>query len=138
MQSLHLYNHKAVSLFKTLMLGVTWFGGVYRQETPAAFYLFSMAILAEYAIQLVAAKKFIPKILPTVLVVANSLVVLFTLNSLIIHETATRSWLSGICCGTVIVVAVDAVFTILIEPPPPPPHIEHRLANSGHTAVYTF
>ena len=114
---LHLYTTKSEALFKAGALLISWFGGVWHQTTSAAYYLFSIAIIMEYAIQLIQAKKFIPKLLPAILVISNLVVWGFATGQLIQNTATTFKFQFAFEVITIFVIGIDAVLTLLIEPP---------------------
>ena len=112
---LHLYTTKGEALFKSVVITISWAGGVYNQDTPIAYYLFSISIIMEYVIQLVQAKKFFPKFLPILLVVSN--IAVFILSTVqILHGDGNFNWQITIEILTIIIIAADAIVTLLIEP----------------------
>lgn len=114
---LHLYTSKGEALFKAAILGVSWGGGVYLQKTVAAYYFFSISIIMEYAIQLIKAKEFFPKLLPLILVVSNIIVFIFSSSKLANHESSPGTFQYYIELITIIIVGADALITLIIEPP---------------------
>lgn len=127
----HLYKSKGVSVFKTTVLGLTLFGGVYRQETPVAIYMFSLTILAEYAVQLVLANKFLLKLLPILLTAGNLASFIFSFGQIARRCDLVAPWQKTVALGTFAVVFADMLLILLIEPPTPPPKVENRLAACG-------
>ncbi len=114
---LHLYTSKGEALFKATVLAVSWGGGVWHQNTAAAYYLFSISIIMEYAIQLVRAKQFIPKLLPMFLIVSDIIVLVIATGQVIQRDTGIYPFQFYVEVVTLAVIGIDAVMTLLIEPP---------------------
>lgn len=112
----HLYTTKSEALFKAAIIAISWSGGVWKQDTPLAYYLFSISIIMEYAIQLVKAKKIIPKLLPIVLIISNLVVLVLSTNQ-ILYNSDTYDFQYWIELITIIIIGADAIITLLIEPP---------------------
>ena len=112
----HLYTTKGEALFKAAALLLSYFGGVWHQNTPVAYYLFSFAIIMEYSVQLIRAKRFIPKVLPCFLTVSNLVVLGFSFGQILQagNPTSTQNRVEII---TLCVIGIDAIATILFEQP---------------------
>ena len=62
--SCHLYSSKGEAIFKTVLITISWLGGIHMSAEPASitseiassFYLFSMALIMEYIIKWVTQK----------------------------------------------------------------------------------
>ncbi|MCM1235693.1 MAG: hypothetical protein NC489_36830 [Ruminococcus flavefaciens] len=131
---LHLYTSKGEALFKAIALAVSWGGGVWKQDTAAAYYLFSIAIIMEYAVQLIRANRFMPKVLPMILIVSNALVLAFSTGQVIQQETEVFPFQFYVEIVTIALVGLDALITLLIEPPDEC-RIETKLSTCGPTYV---
>lgn len=114
---LHLYTSKGEALFKAIALAVSWGGGVWHQDTAAAYYLFSIAIIMEYAVQLIRAKRFMPKVLPIILIISNAFVLVFSTGQVIQQETLTYPFQFYVEVVTIILIGLDALIILLVEPP---------------------
>lgn len=125
-QSIHIYNTKAESIFKSVIITISWIGGVYLSEEPemitkeigAMFYLFALALIMEYLLKLITSKKIIPKVIPFCLCASNTLTVLWT--SAIFFgkpfpyiQYCHLYWISIISLG---IIWFDVITMILIEP----------------------
>lgn len=46
----HLYSSKGEALFKASILSLSWVGGFWSEASVTAYYLFSIAVIMEYAV----------------------------------------------------------------------------------------
>lgn len=122
---LHLYDLKGESLFKSIGLWISWGGGVYNQNFASAYFLFSSAIIMEYAVQLVLARKILPKILPLILVLSNSAIFVLSCIQLINKIESTNSIQFFIELGSLIVITFDTILVLILESPN---HIEANIS----------
>ena len=113
----HLYQSKGEALFKAFILSLSWVGGFWRDTSVTAYYLFSIAIIMEYAVQLITAKKFTPKILPFILIFSNALVALASSGQLFNGATETFRFQYIVEVATMVIVWIDAISTLMIEKP---------------------
>lgn len=114
---LHLYNSKAEALFKAGVISVSWVGGFWSEVSATAYYLFSIAIIMEYVVQLVTAEKFVPKILPLILILNNVVVFLTATGQLLSQKKDAYSFQYVLEIITMIVIWVDMLTMVLIEQP---------------------
>ena len=124
-QQIHLYDGKGESLFKTLGLWVSWVGGVYNQDFAAAYFLFSCTIIMEYAVQLVITRRFIPKILPFILIISNAISFILSCSQLLHSGSVVYYSQVLIEIGTLIIISIDSILMLLFESPN---HIEATLS----------
>lgn len=122
----HLYTSKAEALFKASILSISWVGGFWSDSwvgefwgniSATAYYLFSIAIIMEYAVQLIIAEKFVPKILPLVLIICNIIVALTSTGQLFNHATETFLFQYIIEIVTMVIIWIDAIIILMIEKP---------------------
>lgn len=113
----HLYTSKAEALFKAFILSVSWVGGFWSNISATAYYLFSIAIIMEYAVQLITAEKFVPKILPFVLILCNIIVALTSTGQLFNHTTETFLFQYIIEIVTMVIIWIDTITIVMIEKP---------------------
>ena len=113
----HLYTTKSEALFKAFQITVSWVGGLGTTPGPTAYYLFSLSIIMEYAVQLVLARKIIPKALPFILTFSNIVVALCAFSQLVTHQEATFPFQFYIEISTLIIIWTDATTILLIENP---------------------
>lgn len=134
---LHLYSSKGEALFKAIALAVSWGGGVWHQDTAAAYYLFSIAIIMEYVVQLIKAKRFVPKVLPIILIISNTIVLVFATGQVIQQESMTFPFQFYVEVVTIILIGFDAMIMLLIEPPDEC-KIETNLSTCGTSSTVYF
>lgn len=115
--SAHLYNSKAEALFKAVAISVSWVGGFWNAASTTAYYLFSMAIIMEYAVQVVTTKKIVPKILPFLLIMSNLAVFLASTGQLLNAKSGIFEFQYGIEIFTMVIIWIDTMLTVLVEPP---------------------
>lgn len=113
----HLYTTKAEALFKAFILSISWVGGFWSDKTATAYYLFSIAIIMEYVVQLVTAEKLTPKILPIVLIISNIIVAVTSTGQLLNQETETACFQYIIEISTMAIIWIDTITILLIEKP---------------------
>ena len=113
----HLYTSKAEALFKACIISVSWVGAFWNDVNATAYYLFSIAIIMEYAVQLIKSEEFIPKILPCILTISNVFVALISSGQLFSNETETYWIQCRIEMITMLIVWLDTVIILLIEKP---------------------
>lgn len=140
-QSAHIYNTKAEAFFKSVIITLSWIGGVRLTETPdtitreigATFYLFALALIMEYLLKLLNSNKFIPKILPFCLCASNILTVLWT-SAIFFDKPFSKiryehlHWIALISLG---IIWFDVITMVLIEPSKKE-HIENNLKNMNN------
>lgn len=114
---LHLYTSKGEALFKAIVLALSWFGGVYHQKSAVAYYIFSISIIMEYAVQLVRAKKFLPKLLPIILITSNAITFVYAAGKLLNETDVIHNFQVIVEQATIFIIGFDAFLTLLIEPP---------------------
>lgn len=130
----HLYNSKGEALFKAAVLSISWVGGFCSTVSATAYYLFSIAIIMEYVVQLVVAKEIAPKLLPITLVLSNLAVFLAATGQLLSGKNETFSFQYVIEIITMFFIWIDAISTVLIEQPDEC-KIEASLSQCGQTNV---
>lgn len=130
----HLYNSKGEALFKAAVISISWVGGFYSKVSSTAYYLFSIAIVMEYAVQLVSAKEFAPKAVPAVLVLSNVAVFIVATGQLINRASDTFVFQYVVEIGTMIVIWIDTISSLLIEQPEEC-KIETTLGQCGQTTA---
>lgn len=113
----HLYTSKGEALFKAFILSISWVGGFWSNISATAYYLFSIAIIMEYAVQLITAEKFVPKILPFVLIMCNAIVALTSTGQLFNHATETFPFQYIIEIVTMAIIWIDTITILMIEKP---------------------
>lgn len=123
----HLYNSKAEAIFKTVLITISWLGGIHLSKEPAAitreiassFYLFSMALIMEYIIKWVTQKDIYSKVFPF-LIVMPSILVLFLTSAELFERSFSWTGYNLLFWSTVIpqfVIWFDMLTMVLIEPP---------------------
>lgn len=113
----HLYTSKGEALFKASILSISWVGGFWSNRSATAYYLFSIAIIMEYAVQLIAAEKVVPKILPFVLIMCNTIVALTSTGQLFNHATETFLFQYIVEIVTMVIIWIDTITILMIEKP---------------------
>lgn len=86
LEEIHFYKSKAEGLFKGIAITLSWCGGVnisnfsektiFNNVIAASFFLFSIALIMEYAVQLVTVESFLKKIVPGLMVLPSVIVLL--------------------------------------------------------------
>lgn len=127
--NLHLYNTKGEALFKLAAFFISWYVGVCLQSVPVSYFLFSASIIMEYAIKLVTTHKFVPKILPLILVMSNVVICAVSAGQTF-HKIDV---VSGQECWeriTMIIIFADTLCALIFEPPESS-KIESNIAKRG-------
>ena len=128
LSNIHLYSTKAEGLFKAVIILVSWIGGICFEETTNGIssktatgtYLFSLALLMEYAVPLVLTKEYRKKLLPF-MVCAISIGTLACAFSIMVNNPFTCVSIQVLKLGTIIPIAIilgDVVLQLIIEPIP--------------------
>lgn len=128
--SVHLYNSKGEALFKLVALLVSWIVGVLLQSTTVAYYLFSISIIMEYAVQLVFAHRFVTKILPLILVVSNVIVFAIASGRLYLQKEDAIQIQVILEIIAVSFIFADTLATLIFEPPESS-RVESNIARRG-------
>ena len=89
--NMHLYDSKGEALFKAFLITISWVGGVNMVTLPdkitvsiaASLFLFSAALIMEYAVRLVVTEKIATRILPFVIVGVSGICVIATFGMLV-------------------------------------------------------
>lgn len=89
--NMHLYDTKGEALFKAFLITISWVGGVNMVTLPdnititlaASLFLFSAALIMEYAVKLVVTEKIVARILPLVIVGVSGICVIATFGMLV-------------------------------------------------------
>lgn len=126
----HLYSTKGEALFKAIAIAISWIGGVCKQDVASAYYLFSIAIIMEYVIQLICAQKTPSKIIPFIIVLSNTIVLLSSTNQLLHQVPKINSFQYYIELITIIIIGLDASVMLLVEPPEEL-NVENNIAERG-------
>lgn len=88
---IHLYTTKAETVFKAVIITISWIGGVHLLDQTnthsigSAFYLFSISLIMEYMVGLIVAKKFIARILPFLICIL-SVIVFFGATAILLNK----------------------------------------------------
>lgn len=96
---MHLYDTKGEALFKAVIISFSWGGGVHMLEMPdeisvsiaASIFLFSVALIMEYAVRLVITEKIATRILPF-LIVGISIVCAFLTFCELVEKPFSIEW----------------------------------------------
>lgn len=129
LEEIHFYKSKAEGLFKGIAITLSWCGGVnissLSEKTTldsviaVGFFLFSIALIMEYAVQLVTVEKFLNKIVPG-LMVLPSVVVLLVSGGELFNRPVTFISLEATYKLTIfpqIIIWIDILTQIFIEKP---------------------
>lgn len=130
--SLHLYPTKAEALFKAFLITISWVGGILYADprNTNAFFLFSLAMIMEYAVKLITEQNIFPKILPVILIAINAGVFFVMLARLFKGDIGCPSpCFLGVTAASIVLIWVDTIAMLLIEHPNRSRHIESRLRN---------
>ena len=123
----HLYSTKGEAVFKTVLITISWLGGIHMSKEPVAitsdiassFYLFSMALIMEYIIKWVTQKDIYSKVFPF-LIVLPSILVLFLTSAELFRRPFSWTGYNLLFWSTVIpqfIIWFDMLTMVLIEPP---------------------
>lgn len=121
---MHLYNTKTETFFKASFITVSWIGGGLARtdlscdENAISYYLFSIALIMEYAVSLFLKKKFISKIPLFIIVVLNLLVFFFT-TSVIVNQPISYingDWIFWFVFVSMLIIWFDMLTILLFEP----------------------
>jgi len=110
---LHLYDSKGEAFLKAFIITLSWKIGVVYHIDVVAYFLFSMAIIMEYIVQLLCARELIPKILPLILVISNAFIAIVTSS----QDGFVYPLYKYIEAITIAIIVIDAVVMIILEPP---------------------
>lgn len=131
--SLHLYPTKAEALFKSFLITISWVGGVLYADprNTNAFFLFSLAMIMEYAVKLVVEQNVLPKIMPVIHIIINTLVFFSMLSRLFRGDIDCPSlfflYVTGVSIG---LIWVDTLVMLFVEHPNRFCHVETRLKSA--------
>lgn len=119
---MHLYPTKGEAMFKTLVIAISWVGGIHVHETVGAdaLYLYSIAIIMEYAVQLTRNDTvFRQKILPGTLVIINSITAIIATGELLgkAPTDVFRDWLIATTLISLAIIAIDTIIMIFAKTP---------------------
>lgn len=123
----HLYSSKAEAIFKTVLITISWLGGIHLSKEPASitseiassFYLFSMALIMEYIIKWVTQEDIYSKVFPF-LIVLPSILVLFLTSAELFRRPFRWTCYNLLFWSTVfpqLIIWFDMLTMVLIEPP---------------------
>ncbi len=117
--NLHLYSTKGEALFKACALLISWGVGVWKQDATVAYFLFSMSIVVEYAIQLIRSKKgdYLQRVFPFILVISNSIVYIFSLSQMSHNINTISGFEEVLAIITVTIISFDMLCTLLLDVP---------------------
>lgn len=129
---MHLYPTKGEALFKTFAIAISWVGGIYVHSTVGAdaLYLYSIAIIMEYAVQLTRNDTvFRQKFLPGILVVINFITAIFTTGELLgkVPPEAIRDALVVAATISLAIIFVDTMVMVFAKTPSKLVHLEAQL-----------
>ena len=127
---IHLYDTKGEALFKIIAFLISWYVGVFLQSSTASYFLFSISIITEYAIKLVTANRFVPKIWPLFLVIINVIVLVISSGLFYKKEGNALQIQESLEIVTVSIILIDAMAMLIIEPPQSN-RIECNIASRG-------
>lgn len=125
--NIHLYKTKGEAFFKAAIITISWIGGVHLVSSPnsitneigASLYLFSLALIMEYIMQLVTVKTFVPKVFPGLIVLCST--VLFMVSSAVIFdrpfETVSFDDMNLLAIIPQGIIWFDVISMIMIEKP---------------------
>lgn len=129
LEQIHFYKSKAEGLFKGIAITLSWCGGVNLPELSekttldsviaASFFLFSIALIMEYAVQLVTVDNFLKKIVPGLMVLPSVIVLLVSGGGLLNRPVAFISleMAYGLTIFPQIIIWIDILTQIFIERP---------------------
>lgn len=123
----HLYSSKGEAILKTLLITISWLGGIHLSKEPlvitreiaSSFYLFSMALIMEYIMKWVTQKDIYSKVFPF-LIVMPSILVLFLTSAELFERSFSWACYNLLFWSTVIpqfIIWFDMLTMVLIEPP---------------------
>ena len=129
LEEIHFYKSKAEGLFKGIAITLSWCGGVnisnfsgkttFDNVIVASFFLFSIALIMEYAVQLVTVGSFLKKIVPGLMVLPSVIVLLVSSGELLNRSLAFISF--GVAYKLTIfpqiIIWIDILTQIFIERP---------------------
>lgn len=129
LDEIHFYKSKGEGLFKGIAITLSWCGGVnisnFSEKTApnnviaASFFLFSIALIMEYVVQLVTVDNFLKKIVPG-LMVLPSVIVLLVSGGELLNRPITFISLEVAYKTTIfpqIIIWIDILTQIFIEQP---------------------
>lgn len=126
---LHLYETKQEGLFKAIIVSISWYGGVNISENiegiklnntvASTLYLFALAMIMECAIPWLSAKRFVKKIVPTLIVIPSIFVFVICSAQLLNRPSINIPFtlLYNLTVFIQIVIWFDVLCQIMIEPP---------------------
>lgn len=126
---LHLYETKQEGLFKAIIISISWYGGVNISESiegvefdnivASTLYLFALAMIMECAIPWLSAKRFVKKIVPTLIVIPSIFVFVICSAQLLNRPSKNIPFtlLYNLTVFIQIVIWFDVLCQIMIEPP---------------------
>lgn len=128
--SMHLYSTKAEAIFKTVIITTSLIGSIgidfsttqtqINKDVGTAFYLFSIALIMEFIIPLIKSNKFLPKIYPFCLFIANIFIYLVALAVLLERPLGVNSnCVIFFIVLSIALIWLDTLLMLMIEPPSP-------------------
>lgn len=124
---MHLYTSKGEALFKASIITISWVGGVNFSSIPepiphnigSAFYLFSLALIMEYIIQLITTKKIWNRLFVFAIIFCS--IALLILSSSIMLDKPLKIVSNDSLANLSIIpqacIWLDVITMLLIEPP---------------------
>ena len=123
---MHLYKTKGEGLFKAAVISFSWVGGVHLKQLPStisisiatSLFLFSVAIIMEYAVGIVRAEKIAAKIFPIIIVIISFFISFVTFGNLTNRPFSVE--LSLLYAGTIVlqvIIWLDVLIYLLIGKP---------------------
>lgn len=92
-------------------------GAFWSNVSETAYYLFSIAIIMEYTVQLVRAKELEPKLLPFLLLGMNFIILFIATGQLLFRKTETFAVQFVLVVLTMVIIVIDTAATLMIEKP---------------------
>lgn len=129
LDELHFYKTKGEGIFKACAIFVSWGGGVNIPDfkdsmqldstIAVSFFLYSIAIIMEYIVQLVGEKRFIKKIIPVLMVTPSFIVFGVSICTLLQRPLAQIPIGPTYWCTIIpwIVIVIDVIVQCSIEKP---------------------
>lgn len=126
---LHVYKSKPEGIFKALAILISWGGGVnipnFSAETKldsviaASFFLYAIAIIMEYIVQLVSEKRFVKKVIPLLMICPSILVFLVSICMLLQRPLNIVPMKLTYWCTIVpwMIILTDVFIQLMVEKP---------------------
>ena len=123
---LHLYDIKGEGLFKTILITFSWVGGVKMNSlegnitvsVATNLFLFSIALIMEYAVKLVMTETFLTKLLPSLIIFLNCICVIATFAELVDKSFGIKfECLYNMTIASQVIIWVDVIAQLIIPQP---------------------